>query len=151
MSLIYLSGPITGLTFEEAQETWRDYVKPRLEVAGHKTITPLRFQSHRKRDGVIGSEKLPPGPHTTPQGITLRDLWDVERCDLIFCNLLEAMKISLCSVGEVFRANVRKPQIIVVGMEPSGNPHDHVMLRHIAQAVLPSLDEMIKHTLELLA
>lgn len=149
MSLIYLSGPITGLTYGDAQRTWRQEAKIILERHGHNTVSPLRCQDHRDADGVIGSDKLPPGPHTTPKGITLRDLWDTERSDVLFCNLLGAKRVSIGSVGELFRANVRRPQIIVLGMENSGNPNDHAMVRTVSAMVVPTFEKMIEVTLDL--
>jgi nucleoside 2-deoxyribosyltransferase len=122
---IYLAGPISGLSFDEAT-AWRLQVNaalsPRIEVAD-----PMRG-----KDALKGDAKLADGynihPLMTDKAIFERDLQDVMRADLLLVNLLAAKQVSQGTLYEIAWAYLlRKPTVIV--MERRGNLHDHLFLR----------------------
>jgi nucleoside 2-deoxyribosyltransferase len=127
--LIYLSGPITGITFGEASD-WRDYTFRRfLELSGGKikTLSPMRgkryldnnkpidkFNDHRKQ--VLSSKRM----------IYTRDRQDTFRADAVLVNLIGATKVSIGTVIEIAWADANNVPIIVA-MEES-NIHRHPIL-----------------------
>jgi nucleoside 2-deoxyribosyltransferase len=136
---IYLAGPISGLTFEGAQD-WRDEftskIDPRIEC-----YSPLRGKDYLKMRGPLeGSyEEF---PLSTDQGITTRDRYDCMSADLVVFNLLGTQRISIGTMIELGWADAaRNPAILV--MEKTGNPHEHPMLRETTQFRVDNLKDAI--------
>jgi nucleoside 2-deoxyribosyltransferase len=138
--LLYLAGPITGLTWNNSQ-SWREGVTKALpqEI---RTISPLRGQRH-SLSGVIKAEAYVGDPTVTDRGINGRDRFDVFRCDAILINFLGATQVSKGTMIEIGWADALRKPIIVV-MEDSGNVHDHPMLRDNALYIVNNLDEAVK-------
>ncbi len=86
---------------------------------------------------------------STPRGLTERDRFDTMRSDLVFCNLLGAEKISAGSMIEFGWADAKRIPILVC-MEPEGNPHDHGMVHSVASWIVPTLEEGMEVTRDLL-
>ena len=82
---VYLSGPISGLRYEEGKQ-WREYAAARLapEILAY---SPLRGHEHLAEEGILRGayEKH---PLTTARALTARDCFDCHACDLTLCNLL---------------------------------------------------------------
>lgn len=139
--LIYLAGPISGIS-PEAATNWREYVAKRVG-AEVSVLDPTRdtpdYALPVSGDRDPESE-LARGRHGR---ITVaRDRMDVMSCDIVLANLLGSNQVSIGTVGEIFWADLlRKPVLIV--REVFGNPHDHDMLNAIAAAVYSSLEEAI--------
>ena len=124
---IYMAGPISGLTFDVAND-WREKVRlallPDIEAAN-----PLRGKG-----SLVGYAELTDGythdPLVTDRAIFARDYQDVLRADLLFVNLLGAKRVSQGTNYEIAWAyQLRKP--ILVAIEESGNVHDHPFLRQV--------------------
>jgi hypothetical protein len=139
---VYLSGPITGQSREQATE-WRTYVTRRL-APGIIAVDPMR-------DAVefsVVSEQLLDTPSRLRhlmhgKEILERNRMDVARCDLLLANFLGAQRVSIGSVGEVFWADVfRKPVIVV--REAHHNLHDHGLINAIAAHSFDALDLAIE-------
>jgi nucleoside 2-deoxyribosyltransferase len=142
----YLAGPIKNLTYDESED-WREYakmiLKPEIEC-----FSPLRNKKFLRKYGKIG-----PGgagtdtydhesPLASSRGIMSRDHFDVQRSDLVFCNLLGAKEISIGTCMEVaWCFAYRKP--LVVCVEKSGNLHDHPMIREATNFACDNLDSGI--------
>lgn len=136
--LVYLAGPITGLTYEGASD-WREWVAARFP-AYIVAVSPLRGKDYLPR-GTALADHYEPALSTT-KGITTRDRFDVMRADLILVNFLGATRVSIGTVMEIAWADMlRKP--IVVAMEP-GNIHEHGMLKESSGFIVPSLEEAIE-------
>jgi len=138
--LVYLAGPIAGLTYDGGQ-SWRDYVSAHLpqEIRG---ISPLRGKAQRlARAGVI-HDSYEDNPLASQHGLTTRDRFDCSRCDAVFMNLLGATNVTIGTMIEVGWADAfRKPLILI--MEPKGNIHDHPMVRDCAGFRVDSLESGI--------
>jgi nucleoside 2-deoxyribosyltransferase len=139
---VYLAGPITGLTFGDAQD-WRDYVTshidPRLQC-----YSPLRGKDFFKGKGEIKSkEEYTFHPLSTDKGITTRDRFDCMGSDLVLFNLLGAKSVSIGTMIELGWADAARNPAIVV-MEKEGNPHEHPMLRQTTHYRVESLDDAIR-------
>lgn len=129
---VYLAGPITGLNFQGAVD-WRNQAREELAAAGIDGLSPMRGKEYLEeiaRDVAFtsdGDKYAIQGPLSTNRGITTRDRWDTQRCDLVLMNLLPAAgRISIGTMIELGWADsVRTPVVCV--MEP-GNVHEHGMV-----------------------
>ena len=136
MAKIYLSGPISGLSYEGCT-SWRDYVIQKLPGS----ISPLRGKEFLKKEGII--EGAYEGhPFATAKGITTRDRNDVLTSDLVLVNLLGATRISIGTVMEIAWADARRIPVILVIEE--NNPHHHPILDTCCGFHCRTLDEAIQ-------
>ena len=145
--LVYLAGPITGLTFDGATD-WRDKAIAELKDVGITGLSPLRAKEYLKGSKAI-SDAYPDFGLSTEQAITARDRFDCQRAGLVLFNFLGAEKVSIGSCIEIGWADAARVPIILV-IEKTGSVHDHAMVRavsgwrvdtledglHIAKAVL---------------
>jgi hypothetical protein len=144
--LLFLSGPITGLSFEGSTD-WRKYVAKNLPP--HITaVSPMRGKEYLAGVSQIeASYEL--HPLSSQKGITCRDRMDVMRCDAILVNFLGSTKVSKGSIMEIAWADIlRKPIILVTEEE---NIHNHPMIHEVAGFITDSLDEAIKIAIALLS
>lgn len=130
MKHVYLCGPITGLSYEEAQKGWREQVAHHLRLIRDVVIvSPMRSKQHLE-----GAEDLSPlgGPHLlgTPRAIVTRDRYDVRRSVLIFANFIDADRVSIGSVWELGWANAWN--IPIICCVEAGSLHDHAFVREMA-------------------
>lgn len=138
MKSVYLAGPITGLSYNGCTD-WREYADSKLKEWGFFGISPLRGKNYLSLEKNILDqyEKI---VLSTQKGITTRDRFDVNSCDVMLANLLGAQKVSVGTMIEYGWADaVRKPIITVI--EKEGNIHDHSMLREITGYRVESLEE----------
>jgi nucleoside 2-deoxyribosyltransferase len=81
-----------------------------------------------------------------------RDLWDVDRCDVLLMNLAGAYNVSIGSMVELGRASSKGKFVIVVLPsdelgEKAGldrNPHDHLFVYELASVVVDTVDEALQ-------
>jgi len=146
--LVYLAGPITGLTVEEATD-WREEVIKKLAFYGIVGLSPMRSKEHLLVERTTLKDSYEWHVLSSQKGITCRDHWDVMRCDVLLVNLLGASKVSIGSVMEIAWGHAyRKP--IVVAME-SGGLHDHAMIREVAGFILPTLEQAVETIISILS
>lgn len=140
-SLVYLAGPITGLSYDKSAN-WREYVSKKLPK--HiKALSPLRGKDYLKSEKAL-EDFYDINALSTQKGITCRDRYDVMRCDLIFVNLLGATRISIGTVMEIAWADIlRKPIILVM---EDGNIHSHSMIREVSGYIVKDLEIAITIT-----
>ncbi len=139
MKKVYLAGPISGLTYEGAQE-WRDEfrntIDPRIEA-----FSPLRGKEYLTMRGPLeGSYNE--YPLSTDQGITARDRYDCMGSDLVVFYLLGATRVSIGTMIEFGWCDAARNPAIVI-MEKEGNVHDYPMIRQIAQFRVDNLKDAI--------
>jgi hypothetical protein len=144
--LVYLSGPIAGLTFEEA-ESWRSYVR-RVGPENCTYLDPLRAKEFLKGTGPLTRETQKPfsvHPLVSDRGITARDHWDTQRADILLVNLLPAQagKLSIGTVMEVAWAHAyKKPVICAIDLE--GELAKHPIFREACDFVVPTLNQAVE-------
>jgi len=136
---VYLAGPITGLTWEEATE-WRTKVSSELKPLGIICYSPLRAKNYLAKFDKL-ADNYPEFTLSSTRGIYTRDRWDATRCDVLFVNFLNAKRISIGTVLEIAWADSADRPIILVMEED--NPHRHSMIMECAGYVVPTLDEGI--------
>ena len=142
---VYLAGPISGLTFDGAAD-WREFAKANLAENGIKALSPLRSKEYlRQVNGPLtgtGEEYAHLGVLSLPRGVMTRDRYDATRCDALLVNLLGADRVSIGTVMEIAWADLCRTPVIVA-MEPSGNPHEHMMIAEAIGFRVPSLAEAL--------
>lgn len=161
---VYLSGPIAGLTYDQARYGWRMTVAAQLEQ-GIKVLSPMRHEGH------LAEVKGPLDPagqlnhfFSGSKIIFEKDMLDIQRCDLMLVNLLDATKVSIGTVAEIGMAAALGKKIILViedaGSVPIGeyrsgydqsdiqvdygsNVHEHPFVTVPASLRLNNLDDAV--------
>jgi len=134
--MIYLAGPITGCTYDEATN-WRETF-PGMVGDKVKCLSPMRGKAF------LSGLAKPLGEHDTvltqQRGIWCRDHFDVHRCKALVVNLLDSKIVSIGTMFELAWASERKVPVILV-MEDSGNIHEHPFVRESAHFRVNNLDD----------
>lgn len=131
---VYLAGPITGLTYEDARFGWRKEYADGLKKDGIKVLSPMRHEGHLAEiKGPLQNEYT---SHLFSHGkmIVAKDYLDIEVCDLMVARFIGATKPSLGTVGEIGYAK-RAGKTIVVVME-NDNLHHHPFVTEPASIVV---------------
>ncbi len=124
---VYLSGPITGLTYDEGDD-WRKHAAAMLNE-NIVALNPLRCKEWAREFGIIDDTTTDKHPWMSSDNfIGTRDAWDAMRCDVMLVNLIGATQVSIGTVLEIGMAHATNVPIFVA-MEDTGNPHEHGMIR----------------------
>lgn len=138
--LVYLAGPITGLTFDGAKD-WRADARAVLKGMSKgmiESLDPMRNKEYLSKEHILGDSY--PTLMSSQRGIYGRDRFDCLRADALLVNMIGATRVSIGTVMEIAWADsMKKP--IVLAMEDEGNLHDHAMLREACYWQTSSLDE----------
>jgi len=144
---VYLAGPITGLSYDEATD-WRGDAREWLAEHGINGLSPMRdkeYLSHIHNLPALKNAKedyeyAQLGVMSTSRAIMTRDHFDCTRCSVLLVNLLGARRISIGTVMEIAWAWMARIPIVLV-MEPESNPHEHGMLREATGFRVQTLEE----------
>ena len=143
MSKIYLCGQITGLSHDEARYGWRKTVTDALVDTDIECISPMRFKgelSHVEHFSAIGD---PDSVMGSSRGITTRDRFDVQRSDVMFCNILDMDRVSVGCMIEFGWADAYRVPILCVMKDDGTDPHEHSMVQDLIGWRCGSLGEGI--------
>jgi nucleoside 2-deoxyribosyltransferase len=146
--LVYLAGPISGLSFAGATE-WRIEAIRKLAEHGIQGLNPLRFKDYLLHKTRLEDTYADLNILSSQKGITTRDRWDCQRSDIVLVNLLGAIEKSIGTCLEFGWADSARVPIVTV-MEP-GNVHDHAMIREVSGFIVPTLAEALDITKAFLA
>lgn len=144
MKSVYLAGPISGLSYGGCTE-WRQAAIAELAVVGITGFSPMRAKealAHLTSISSDGKEYAHLSHFSTPRAVMTRDRFDATRCDVLLVNLLGAQKPSIGTVMEIAWADLARIPI-VCAIEPSGNPHEHMMVTEAIGFRVPTLDEAL--------
>lgn len=144
---IYLAGPITGCSYEEAND-WRKHIE---EVINPKIVcfSPFREKHNLLKNEVSIKDCYESDPLASQRTLFMRDYLDVMHRDLIFVNMLGAKIASIGTCFEIAWAHhLRKP--IVLCMEKTGNIHDHSFVREACPFRVDSIEDGIYITEKIL-
>lgn len=149
MARVYLAGPITGLSYEEARNGWRkDFaalLNPSIEP-----LSPMRQEGHLAEIKDISAHGYDEHLLSTSKGIVAKDLLDIDRCTIVVMNFLGSRKVSIGSVWEMgYAKRARKPIVVVMEPDPDPaeelehgrNPHDHCFIIETADFRCASVAE----------
>ena len=143
---VYLSGPITGLVYEEATD-WRKMVTEVLKHWGISAIDPMRGKEFLSGLGELGAQCDQHPSHGAREVMT-RDHFDTVNADVVLVNFLGAQRVSIGTVMEVAWAWDRRIPVVAV-MEPN-NLHEHAMITEAIGFRFPNLDDAIQCVVQLL-
>ena len=132
---VYLSGPMTGCSFKEAND-WRETAAHIFSSYGIETLSPMRGEGE---DGTLKMH---------PRTMTARDRMDLKGCDLVLMNLLGATRVSIGSMIELGWADLLQIPVIVVGAD--SDLHNHVIVSSIIAGARDDLSQAIELSLILL-
>lgn len=129
---VYLSGPITGCTYEGCTD-WRDFARQFLAEFGVDGLSPMRGKEFLRGKGTItdGMQEVISNFMSQDAAIVTRDRWDTTRCDFMLVNLLGAERVSIGTMIELGWADAARVPVVLV-MEPSGNIHEHAFVRQLS-------------------
>jgi nucleoside 2-deoxyribosyltransferase len=138
---IYLAGPITGLTHDEARYGWRQEFA-QLMPEHIFCSSPMRGKEFMKDHGILSSgHDYPEHAMATAEGITTRDYNDVKNCDaMVACYLESGDRPSLGTAAEFGYCWALHKPIIVVGPAEEINVR-HLMLKRMAGYRVDTLEE----------
>lgn len=137
MPSIYLAGPITGQTYEQARWGWRRDFANRLP-ARIAVLSPMRQEGHLAEVKGPLLDSYPGHPFSTPRLIVAKALLDIRRVDLVVVGLQWQHNVSKNTLFEMGFADALQKPIVVVMEE--GNPHDCVFVRERAMLITGSYD-----------
>jgi hypothetical protein len=139
--MVYLAGPITGLTYAGADD-WRQYAEKELASWGIESLNPLRGKQYLAdlgilKDAVVNGETHPylgrdEWPLSMPAGITQRDRNDVKSSGLVLANFEGWTPETPTSIGtiiEIAWADIFRTPVVVVS--PKDSVYRHAMLERI--------------------
>ena len=172
MITVYLSGPITGKTFKEAEEK-RLFVAEQLRAAGFRVLDPLRGKSY-----VLSHQRKPIKEHDAKKNPTLsdkalksRDKLDTLSCEIVLADFSEPAMITvedilhmrgisvegvsteileaaidLASIGSIFEvAWAEDHNKLVVAVIPAEHSvHNHAFVRESA-VIYETLEEAVRY------
>lgn len=84
-------------------------------------------------------------PITSRKGILSRDFYDVSTCEVLFVNLLGAVRVSVGTIFEMAWGYALHKQIVLV-IEENSNCMDHDFVREVANYTVTTLEEGIRVT-----
>lgn len=152
--LVYLAGPITGLTYGAATD-WRGRAALELaDLSGGRieTLSPMRHKEYLAATGKAGDTPLADSYEDTilssQRGIFYRDRFDCQRADLVLVNMLGSERVSIGTVMEIAWANANNIPIVLA--MAAGNVHEHSMLREACGFRTASFDEALLTTFKIL-
>ncbi len=137
---VYLCGPITGITYEEAEEGWRVRARKYFEDLGIEVLSPLRGKYFLKGQGEIRDSAELKELIASTKGIVTRDKNDCFTAGVVLANLTGAGRVSIGSMFEYGWASAWNKPIVTI-IEPKGNIHEHSFIREVSGFCTPSEDE----------
>ena len=137
---VYLCGPIAGRTYHDARYGWRQEIADMLN-ADIPVLSPMRQEGHLAEvSGELGTFAPNDIAIATQRAIVAKDKLDIRQASLVLANFLGAEKVSIGSVAELGLASAQDKTIVVV-IEDTGNIHDHIFVRELADIRVSSLKE----------
>ena len=140
---VYLSGPITGCTYEGCTD-WREYATKVLTPVGIQAVSPMRAKDYLKQlaDPISGHgrEYSHMGVFSTPSAVVTRDRFDTQRADIVLMNLLGADRVSIGTMVELGWADAARVPVVGI-IEPQHNIHDHMFVNQLIGFRVATLDE----------
>lgn len=133
---VYLGGPITGKTFDDANR-WRRLAAEELCKYGIRCLSPLRGKDALKSKGVLHGTSYEGSPLTLSKGFVARDRFDVSRSDVVLLNFSDATSVSIGTMVEVGWADAARRPIVMI-------PDQHGLYKHgfldeLCQYIVPDL------------
>lgn len=143
---IYLAHPISGRSFNDIMHYYAIHLKE-LKKVGFNVIYPFIGEGFMRNETRIKPHGYDTHPIITNHAIYKRDIWNVERCDILLVDLRDAKRVSIGCVIELQHANSISKHTIVI-MEKH-NIHRHAMLLEASDIVFETWKECEDYLLKL--
>lgn len=154
MNKVYLSGPITGLTYGEARYSWREDFAKKLKVVAPQiaVLSPMRHEGHlaEMRNTPIFPDNLPDGLFSHPKMIVTKDFLDIDESTIVLCMLQGAKAVSQGTIFELGYARKAGKTIITV-QDGDDKIHNSPFFQVISDVIVPTLDDAVIITASLLS
>lgn len=147
MAQVYLAGPISGLSYEQATN-WRENAASILRRRGISSASPMRAKEALRGVQDIWAEGSDLGPFYSAKGIVSRDRFDVRRASLVIMNLSGADAVSVGTMVELGWASERGTPVILVDTPDS--VHTHVFVEELVSFVVESVEEACELAIRML-
>lgn len=147
MPTVYLSGSITGLTYDEATD-WRTKSELAFALSNINAVSPLRAKAFLKAQDKLSAVLDSGHGVASNQGVTNRDRFDIMNCDCLLVNLLGATRVSIGTMVELGWADAARIPI-VIAME-SDNIHQHCFVNTLATYIVDNIEEAQQMVVEML-
>lgn len=134
---VYLAGPIRGQDYHSATG-WRDYCYTQLRDSGILAYSPMRGKAYLRGAGTL-RDSYEGTLLSGEKAILARDKFDVQRCDMLLVNLLDAPAVSMGTCVEYGWASALSKPIVTI-ME-DGNVHQHSFITGLSGWVVDSLED----------
>lgn len=139
---VYLSGPITGLTYTEARYDWRVDLA---NMLGERIIplSPMRHEGHlaEMRAMPIGPDTLPTHLFSHPKMIVAKDFLDIDESTIVIVNLLDAKAVSQGTLIEMGYAKAKGKTIITIADAETDKVHNSPFIGVISDVIVGTLEE----------
>lgn len=160
MNRVYLAGPITGLSHDDARYGWRvEFVRAYARALSFswsefeppvigtvEFFSPMRGKEHLANCGVLSSDPKTYGtdPISSASGVRCRDRNDCRRADAIVACFLEGGgRPSLGTAWELGIADALQIPVVMIALP--GDPHrTHVILERSVGYVVETLGEGVR-------
>ena len=139
---VYLSGPISGLTYSEARYTWREeFAKKAPSI---RVLSPMRHEGHlaEMRNTPIFPDNLPAGLFSHPKMIVTKDFLDIDECTIMVVNLQGAKAVSQGTLIELGYATAKGKTIITIA-DAHDTIHNSPFIQVVSNVMVSSLDEAV--------
>lgn len=123
MRTIYLAGPISGLTWNEATE-WRNTITPVLKELGYNVLNPLTGKDFLEDKGVIQPNIQQHESVLAKYPVIYNmDMFRVRQSDILLVNFRGCKIVSIGTVSEINLAH-EKDKLVILIMDKD-NIHNH--------------------------
>ena len=136
MSTVYLSGPITGLTYHDARYGWRKDFSNRLDP-GVYVLSPMRHEGHLAEIKGPLSSNYPSHLFSHGKMIVAKDFLDIDRSDLVVANFLGSEKVSRGTLVELGYAHAKGKTIVAI--VEKDNIHYYPFVTELAAVVVEDI------------
>lgn len=135
---VYLSGPISGLSYKEARFGWREQFAFLLN-ASITVLSPMRHEGHLAEIKGPLEKAYPDNLFSHPKMIVAKDFLDVDQSAIVVANFLGAQRVSIGTAVELGYAYAKGKTIVVI--MDKNNIHVHPFITEIAATVVGSVTE----------
>jgi nucleoside 2-deoxyribosyltransferase len=142
---IYLAGPITGKSFDEVINRYREKTSMLVDF-GYEVLSPMTAKGGLKGVSAFVSTGQD-GPVANDHSIFERDRWMVSQADVVLADLSNAVRVSIGTTMELAWASYLNKHTVLVMQY--GNVHDHAFIKQAADVTFGDMQEAYDYLREL--
>ena len=142
---IYLAGPITGKSFDEVMNRYREKTAILVDF-GYEVLSPMTAKGGLKGVNAFVSTGYS-GPVANDHSIFERDQWMVRQADVVLADLSNATAISIGTMMELAWASLLGKHTVLVMQH--GNVHDHAFVKEAADVRFADMENAYDYLREL--